>query len=181
MVLNERHIQLLKHVRSYSKIERYHGLLPKRETYLYDQELIAELLEAGLINEGSICASCGNNLEGYSISRKAEKEFDRLHMDIKDHDWEAFCGIDVEINEILDKVHVRALIDIFHLSRISLYRGIAPRSVLQAAFTEDILNVLLDVGYINKISLKGPAILYENGFVLADRASRMLKQAGYVK
>ncbi|WP_419779663.1 hypothetical protein [Maridesulfovibrio sp.] len=181
MVLNERHMQLLKHVRSYSKIERYHGLLPKRETYLYDKGLIDKLLEAGLIDEGSICTACGNNLVGYRISRMAEKEFDRLDMDVKDNDWETFCGIDVEINEILDKVHIKALIDIFHLSRISLFRGIAPRCILQEAFTEDILNVLLDVGYINKISLKGPAILYENGFVLADRASRMLKQAGYVK
>ena len=181
MVLNERHMQLLKHIRSYSKIERYHGLLPKRETNLYEPELINELLESGLIDEGSICTSCGNNLEGYRVSRKAEKEFDRLGEEVKDKDWETFCGIDVEINEILDKVHIRALIDIFHLSRISLFRGIAPKCIMQEAFTDDILNVLLDVGYINKISLKGPAILYESGFVLADRASRMLKQAGYVK
>ncbi len=181
MILNERHIQLLKHVKSYSKIQRYHGLLPKRETFLYDPELIGELLDAGLIDEGCICVACGNNLEGYRISRKAEKEFDRLGMAVRDQDWETFCGINVEVNEILDKVHIRALIDIFHFSRISLFRGIAPKRLLQEAFTEDILNVLLDVGYINKISLKGPTISYESGFVLADRASRMLKQAGYVK
>ncbi len=181
MVLTERHMLLLKHIRSYSKIDRYHGLLPKRETYLYDPELISELLKSGLIDEGSICTSCGNNLEGYRVSRKVEKEFDRFGEEIKDKDWETFCGIDIEINEILDKVHVRALIDVFHLSRISLFRGIAPKSIMQESFTADILNVLLDVGYINKISLKGPAILYESGFVLTDRASRMLKQAGYVK
>ncbi|WP_319759938.1 hypothetical protein [Maridesulfovibrio sp.] len=181
MFLSERHLQFLKHVRSYSKIERYHGLLPKRETHLYENELVDELLDAGLVDEGSICTSCGNNLNGYRLSGKAEKELDNLGEEVKDQNWETLCHIDVELDKILDKVHIRALIDIYYLSKISIFRGIAPKSVLLESFSENILNVLLDVGYINKISIKGPAILYENGFVMADRASRMLKQAGYVK
>ncbi|CCO24522.1 hypothetical protein [Maridesulfovibrio hydrothermalis] len=181
MVLNERHMQLLKHIKSYSGIKRYHGLLPKLEAALYEFELIDELLEYGLIEEGSICTSCGNNLEGYRISRKAEKEFEKKGIDIKDSDWESFCCIDVEIDEYLDKEHIRALMDIFYLSRVAAFRGIAPKRILHESYTDDILSVLLDVGFIYKISLKGPTIHYRHGFVLSDKASRMLQQVGYVK
>lgn len=181
MVLNERHMQLLKHIKSYAAIKRYHGLLPKREAAFYDIELLEGLLDAGLIEEGSICTSCGNNLEGYRLSREAEREFENKGIDIKDSDWERICCVDMEIDQYLDKVHVKALMDIYYLTRVSMFGGIAPIDVLAGSYTEDVFNVLLDVGFVYRISLKGPTIRYENGFVLSDKASRMLQQAGHVK
>lgn len=181
MILLEKHMQLLQHVKSYAGIERYHGLLPKREAVLYSPELINELISAGLIEEGSICTSCGNNLVGYRLSKKAEIEFEKKGIDVKDAAWELICGVDVEIDQYLDKVHVRALMDIYYLSRVSIFGGIAPRLVLAGSYSADILSILLDVGFVYRISLKGPTIRYENGFVLSDKASRMLQQAGYVK
>jgi len=181
MVLKERHIQLLKHVKSYAGIKRFHGLLPKREAVLYEPELINELVEFGLIEEGSICTSCGNNLVGYRISRKADREFENNGIDFRDSDWDNLRDIDMEIDECLDKVHIRALIDIYYLSRVSLFGGIAPRQLLCENYAQDVLSVLMDIGFVYKISLKGPTIAYQNGFVLSDKASRMLYQVGYVK
>ncbi|WP_027722650.1 hypothetical protein [Maridesulfovibrio zosterae] len=181
MLLNERHMQFLKHVKSYGGIKRFHGLLPKREAIFYETELVNELIDMGLVEEGSICTSCGNNMEGYRISRRAEKEFERKGIDIKDNDWDKFCCVDVEMNEYLDKEHIRALMDIYYLSRVSVFGGIAPKNILYDCYTVDVLGVLLDVGFIYKISLKGPTIRYESGFVLSDKASLMLQQVGYVK
>ncbi len=181
MVLNERHMQLLKHVKSYAAIKRYHGLLPKREAVFYETELVDELLEAGLIEVGSVCTSCGNHMEGYRLSRKAEAEFEKKGIDIRDSDWERIICVDIDIDKYLDRVHVKALMDIYYLTRVSMFGGIAPTDVLAGSYTEDVFSVLLDVGFIYRISLKGPTIRYENGFVLSDKASRMLQQAGHVK
>ncbi|WP_432736222.1 hypothetical protein [Maridesulfovibrio sp. FT414] len=174
-------MQLLKHIKSYSRIQRYHGMLPGREAVFYDQFLLDELLAAGLIEKGSVCTSCGNTLVGYRLSKKAESEFEKKGIGANDSDWENICCVDMEIDQYLDRVHVKALIDIYHLTRVSFFGGLAPKGMLASGYAETVLNVLLDVGFIYKISLKGPTIKYENGFVLSDKASRMLQQAGYVK
>ncbi|WP_320169680.1 hypothetical protein [Maridesulfovibrio sp.] len=174
-------MQLLKHVKSYSGIKRYHGLMPKREAFLYEQGLLDEMLASGLIEEGSICTSCGNNLEGYRLSKNAELEFEKKGIHVADNYWEDICCVDMEIGQYLDKEHVRALMDIYYMTRVSLFGGIAPKEVLNGSYPSDVLSVLIDVGFIYRISLKGPTIRYKTGFVLSDRASAMLQQAGYVK
>ncbi len=181
MVLNERHLQLLKHIKSYSCIKRYHGLLPQREAAFYEDTLISELQELGLVEEGRICSSCGNSLVGYKVSKKADEELENVYLDIKDNDWDSFCGLDVDVHDCLDKEHIRALMDIYHLSRVTQFCGIAPKRLLLNSYESDVINVLLDVGFINKISLKGSSVKYRSGFVLSTKASRLLQQLGYMR
>lgn len=181
MILNEKHIQVLKHINSYSNIKRYHGLLPKREAATHDSVIIDYLCDIGLIEVGEICTSCGNNLSGYRISGKAAAEFEKYGIDIKNSDWEKLCEVDFEIDTCLDKEHIRALMDIYHFSRINQFCGIAPRRMMEQHYKSDVFCVLQDIGFVNRISLKGPSVSYRNGYVLSTKASRMLQQIGYVR
>lgn len=179
--LNERHLQLLRHIKSYSCIKRYHGLLPQREAAFYEESLINELQELGLVEEGRICSSCGSNLVGYKVSKKANEELENVYLDIKDNEWDSFCVLDVDVHDCLDKEHIRALMDIYHLSRVTQFCGIAPKRILLNNYKDDVLNVLLDVGFINKISLKGNSVKYKSGLVLSTKASRLLQKLGYMR
>jgi hypothetical protein len=181
MVLTDSHLQVLKHINGYSNIKRYHGLLPKKEAAIYDDDLIKYLIDLGLIEEGVIFTSCGNSRVGYKISSKAASEFNKYGIDIKNSDWDKLCEVDFEIDDCLDKEHIKALMDIYHFSRINLYCGIAPRRMMEQSYNHEVFCVLEDIGFVNRISLKGPSVSYRNGYVLSSKASRMLQQIGYVR
>ncbi|MBU1248096.1 MAG: hypothetical protein KKB70_05320 [Proteobacteria bacterium] len=175
MVLTERHIQILKHVHAYVGIKRYHGLLPMKDAGIYEAEALEYLHEEGLIEEGVILTTCGSNPKGYRLSKHALEELEKLGIDFRNEDWEALRGHNWVAADELDADHIDALLDIYHFSKIKKFNGIAPKEVL-SDYDKITFNILYDMGYIFHIKLKGANVKYEKGYVLSDKARRMLKQ-----
>lgn len=175
MLLTEKHVQILKHVHAYSKIKRYHGMLPQRDSSIYEEEILDYLLDAGLIDEGVILTTCGSNPKGYRLSKSAIKELEDLGIDIRNEDWEALRGHNWVADDLLDEEHIDALVDIYHFSKVKKYNGIAPREAL-ADYDKTIFKILYDMGYVFHIKLKGSNVKYQKGYVLSDKARKVLKQ-----
>lgn len=179
MILTEHHVELLKHIHTYSKIKQYHGMLPRKEAAVYDDRLIDYLLEQGLVEEGVIITTCGSNPKGYRLAEGAKDELDALGIDIGGEEWRQLKETRSVTADGLEREHIDLLMDIYHFSKIKKFHGIAPRFVLDS-YDTDVIKFLYDTGYIFYIKLKGSKVDHEKGYVLSDKAYRLLEQAGYV-
>lgn len=175
MLLTELHIQILKHVHAYATIKRYHGMLPQRDSSIYANEALDYLIAEGLVEEGVILTSCGSNPKGYRLSKSAINELEELGIDFKNEDWEALRENDWVADDLLDEEHIDALVDIYHFSKIKKFNGMAPKKLL-IDYDENLFKVLYDMGYVFHIKLKGSNVKYQKGYVLSDKARRVLRQ-----
>jgi hypothetical protein len=173
--LTENHIQIIKHVHAYAKIKRYHGMLPKRDADIYDQDALDYLIDAGFVEEGVFLTTCGANPKGYRLAPDAISELESLGIDVRNEDWEALREHDWVAVDKLDERHIDALVDVYHFSKIKKFNGFAPKEVLED-YDKEIFKFLYDMGYVFHIKLKGAKVKYEKGYVLSDKARRVLKQ-----
>lgn len=177
MILTREHIQLLKHVQAYSNVKRYHGMLPEREALAYDSKMLDHLKECGLLEEGTILTSCGSNPRGYRLAKNARKELNSLGIDFADRAWEKVRNDDEVTLDQLDKEHIDLLRDIYHLSKVTRFCGVAPKDMLRD-YDNTVLYMLYDMGYVYHIKLKGKNVRHGDGYVLSDKAQRLLLQYG---
>lgn len=177
MILTERHLQILKHIQAYANIKRYHGMLPERETVAYDDKVLDYLKECGLVEEGTIITSCGSNPKGYRLAEGARGELEALGIDFTDKGWEKVRNDDNVALDQLDKEHIELLRDVYHLCKVSRFCGVAPCGLLEE-YDRTVLRMLYDMGYIFHIKLKGKNVRHGNGYVLSDKAMRLLCQGG---
>jgi hypothetical protein len=160
VILTEKHIQLLKDINRYSRIKRYHGLLPRKECFMFDDAVLESLQENGIVEEGVIFTRCGSNPTGYRIAEHAKEELKKLGVDFSDHggDWDKVKEEEVVTLDQLEKEHIDALMD---------------------DYDKAVIDYLYDAGYIFQIKVKGKNVKYEKGFVLSDKSVKILKQLGY--
>ncbi|MGE4554333.1 MAG: hypothetical protein AB7D57_14575 [Desulfovibrionaceae bacterium] len=180
MILTERHLQILKHIHAYSKIKQYHGMVPRKEAASYDERLLQSLLDNGLVEEGVIITTCGSNPKGYRLSEEAKHELEGLGLNIQAEEWDRVKESDAVANDRLDKEHIETLVDVYHFSKIKKFNGIAPKFVVDN-YDKDVVKFLYDAGYIFYIKLKGARVENEKGYVLSERATRLLEQAGLAR
>ncbi len=175
MILTEHHLQILKHVHAYSSIKRFHGMLPRRDANMYEDVALSYLLEAGLIEESVIITACGSNPKGYRLAKGAIKDLGKLGIDFKNHDWEVLREHNWVALDELEEVHIDALLDIYHFSKIKKFNGIAPKDALDD-YERRIFSFLYDMGYLFHIKLKSSKGDDKKGYVLSGKARRVLKQ-----
>lgn len=178
MQISDRHLQILKHIHAFANIKSYHGLLPKKDALIYADEDIDFLKDGGFVEEGVIITTCGSNPKGYRLAEGARTELKKHGVDIKNNHWELIKDERNVARDLLDKEHVDALLDVYHFSKVKKYYGIAPKRVLED-YDKELLNYLYDSGYVFHIKLKGANVKYQSGYVLSDKARRVLKQLGY--
>lgn len=178
MILTEKHIQVLKDINRYARIKRYHGLLPKRECFVYEDAILESLQENGIVEEGVIFTSCGSNPTGYRIAEQAREDLRRLGVDLNSEDWDRAKDEESVTLDQLEQDHVDTLVDIYHFSRINKFGGMAPKAVLED-YDRGVVEYLYDAGYIYQIKVKGKNVRYEKGYVLSDKAFKILKHLGY--
>jgi hypothetical protein len=177
MILTEQHIQILKHIHAYTNVKRYHGMLPEREALAYDDNVLEYLKECGVVEEGIIITSCGSNPKGFRLAEGARHELESLGIDFTDKGWEKVRNDDYVALDQLDKEHIELLRDIYHLSKVSRFCGVAPCEMLED-YERTLLRMLYDMGYVFHIKLKGKNVRHGDGYVLSDKAMRLLRQSG---
>jgi hypothetical protein len=100
-----------------------------------------------------------------------------LGIDFTDKGWEKVRNDDDVALDQLDREHLDILRDIFHLSRVTRFCGVAPLEMLQD-YDPMLLRMLYDMGYVYHIKLKGKNVRHGNGYVLSDKARRLLREYG---
>ncbi len=178
MILTEKHIQILKDINRFAGIKRYHGLLPRKECFLYDDAHLEYLLEHGIVEEGAIYTRCGSNPTGYRIAENAKDELKKLGVDFSDDDWDRVKEEEDITQDQLEKEHIDALVDVYHFAKISRFGGMAPKEIMDD-YDKTVIEYLYDAGYVFQIKVKGKSVKYEKGYVLSDKSMRILKQLGY--
>lgn len=177
MLLTDRHVQILKDIHHYAKIKRYHGLMPRKLTMVYDEGIMESLLESGLVEEGIILTTCGSNPVGYRLSDKGKADLKNLGIDFTTDAWKVLQDDSYVSLDDLEESDIDLLMDIYHLMQLKRYDGIAPKFILEN-YSRSQLKALYDLGYILYIKLKGAEIDYEKGYVLSEKAYKLLRQVG---
>lgn len=177
MILSQQHIKLLQDVSSFSGMERYHGLMPERHALLYDDEVVQDLLENNLVDEGHITTSCGLETKGYRLSDTARDDLARLGVDLRDHDWDQIKDSKLIIEDELTREDIELLTEVYHYSKIKRHHGIAPKELMEDCDKKR-LKDLYKSGYLFNIRLKGQTVKHEKGYVLTEKAHSLLKHVG---
>lgn len=177
MKFAERHLQVLQDIYRYSRIERYHGMLPQRLTYAYDDGVLPELMEMGLVEEGVILTRCGSNPIGFRLSEKGKQDLKDNGIDLLNVEWERFRQDESVDLDGLSEEDLDVLMDIYYLTKTKKYNGIAPRHLLED-YGRPRLEFLYDAGLILYIKLKGKNVQREKGYVLSERATTLLRRSG---
>ncbi len=175
MLLTTRHVQILKDIDRFSGIQRYHGLLPEKHAMLYDDEVLSDLLEQNLVEERTVIARCGRMMKGYRLTENAREDLGgmgvelRLEKDIEPSDLPEF------FDDELGAEHIRALRDLYHMTQIRKFNGIAPKHEVED-YDKRVVKLLYDLGYIIYIKVKGKSVKYTKGYILTDEGSKLLKR-----
>lgn len=175
IILTPRHIQIVKDVDRFSRIKRYHGMLPKKDAGLYDEKVFETLLENRIIEEGTVFATCGSFFKGYRLAPTAKKDLKKLGYDVEQSRDKILPELDEE--EVLDEEMLEVLQDVGNFCRIKKYCGIAPKHALED-YDKELLKELYGQGYIFQIKIKGPDVKYEKGYILSERGQNLLTRLG---
>lgn len=175
MILTQEHIQILREIGGFATVKRYHGMLPEKHAILYDEEILASLLEQELVEEGAIFSQCGASSKGYRLSAKAREQLKDLGLEFDHEDWEKISTIDFVSQDGLGQEHIDLLTDMQHFSRISLYGGIVPKEIMEE-YDKKVVGLLYDGGYIFYIKLKGAGVRHKKGYVLSEKGAYVLRQ-----
>ena len=175
MHLTQEDVQVLREIAGFATIKRYHGMLPGKHAVLYDDEVLASLLDRGLVEEGVIFSQCGASSKGYRLSAVAREHLEGLGLEFDHGDWEKIGTLDYVSQDGLGREHLDLLADMQHFSRITLYDGITPKEVM-AEYDKGVVSLLYDGGYIFYIKLKGAGVRHKKGYVLSEKGSYVLRQ-----
>jgi predicted transcriptional regulator len=180
MALTPKHLQILKDVDRFSRIQRYHGLLPEKHALFYDRDLLAELIAQCLVEEGTIIAKCGNRLKGYRLTDSARKTLAEMGVNLDDSGLlqkvELALGVD---QDELAEADLRILRDIWYGSKISKNNGLMPKEELTATDKER-LKTLYEHGYVLYLKVKGLSVKHKKGYILSELGKRLLRELGAI-
>lgn len=178
-VVTPKALEVLRDVYSFSKIKRYHGLLPETESAVYDEGTIQNLVLAGLLEEGIIFTTCGSKLRGWRLTGQSQKLLEETGVDFNRINWENIRQTPSIDEDGLEKEHFDVLLDIYHMTKVKVFSYVAPKDLLEP-FGRNMLKFLYDAGYLLYIKIKGSDVKRQKGYILTDRATGILKKAGLI-
>lgn len=172
IAFSDKHLQILKDLHNFSRLKRYHGLLPHKETLFYDQDVFQELRDRALVEKGIIFTSCGSTLKGYRLAEGVRERLRESGLDLSKPPKSSDALEEVE--DLLEPEHIDILVDVYHLSQTHKYGGIAPKEML-SEYEKKMVKMLYDSGYIFYIKLKGADVKHRKGYILSRRGARLLR------
>jgi DNA-binding NarL/FixJ family response regulator len=180
LILSQQHIKLMQDISAFAGMERYHGLMPERHAVIYDDEVIRDLVDNNLVDEGVLTTTCGMETKGFKLTDTAKDELERLGLDLDDEGWDDIKDLVYVTDDDLTKEDIELLTEVYHFTKIKRYHGIAPRDMLEECDKKRVKD-LYKSGYLFNIRLKGPSVKHEKGYVLTDRGHSLLKHIGVIK
>ncbi|GAB7023052.1 hypothetical protein [Salidesulfovibrio brasiliensis] len=179
MKLSSRDLGVLKDIQNYSRIERYHGMLPAKLADVYDEGVIARLVDLELIEEGAILTKCGSNPSGYRLTDDGKAALSDSGFCARDSRWAKLTASEHPDVDSLDEGTLDVLADLYHLSRLRRSGGLVRKEFLED-YDNSSLSALYDLGLVYWVKLKGKKVESGKGYMISDKAIRMLKLVGEI-
>ena len=176
--LAPKHIQVLKDIRRFAQIGRYHGMLPEKHALMYEQGVLDFLEELNLIEIGTVIAQCGAHMTGYRLTEGSRRDLKAMGVELDAETAPRERSTEDE-DGCLTSDQIEILADLFHISRVKKFGGITPKEMLDEYDKKDV-KVLYELGYILYIKLKGKAVKHGKGYILTDQSLRLLRRLGKV-
>lgn len=180
MLLNTKHMQVLKDIHQFSRLSRYHGMLPQKHAYLYDDDVLTHLKHENLVERGTVIAPCGNHFKGFKLTENAKRDLKANGLDLDSEVQQKIDAMPEPSEHGLTAELLEILTDVYHLSKVKRFCSIAPKHELVEYDKKD-LKFLYEAGYLFYIKLKGSSVKYRKGYVLSEQGRRVLKTLGIVK
>ncbi|WP_018123453.1 hypothetical protein [Desulfovibrio oxyclinae] len=179
MALTDTDIGILRDIQNYARIERYLGMLPAKLASVYSEGALEGLMEAGLVDEGTIFTNCGSNPSGYRLTDEGRAALFNEGGQDAGKRWRKLTEAKHPDAEMLDAETLDVLVDIYHLSKLRRSGGLVRKELLED-YERASLSALYDLGLIFWVKLKGRGVESGKGYIISDRAVRLLKLVGEI-
>lgn len=169
MPLTREQLGILKAVAQFQGIDKYHGVLPRKQTFVYSDRDINELVGQGLLEWAAFSYVCGRDLTG-------------LRLTDKGNGITELTGVQpVAGQEASDLAYEHLLIlkDIYHFSQMPRYHHIMPSKMADIYHPEDI-DDLLTRGYILSARVQVSGEKKVKGYIISPKGKRSLKKTGLI-
>ena len=171
MTPDQGHIQIMRDIASFTKIERYRGMMPDKLALYYDPGRISELLDQGYVERISVSFSCGSEQDLFKLTKEGKDFLDSLSQappPAQDTPEEPEITV-----EDMDEEEITLLNDMYHFSKIRKYNGIMPTSEMDS-YDKTRINRLFARGYIMRVKAVSGSE-QRQGYILSDRGLRILQ------
>jgi hypothetical protein len=166
MALTDQQMTILKAVREFSGVAKYHGTMPRKLALAYSEDDISHLVSEGLVEWAKFTYGCGKEVKGLRLTPDGQRQLEKASRD------EASRSVCSE----LAYEHLLILQDIFHFSRMPRYRRMMPAKKAGQYVSSD-LEDLLNRGYVLKMKLKIQGERTLKGYVISGKGEQALKKA----
>ncbi|WP_027185136.1 hypothetical protein [Desulfovibrio inopinatus] len=167
MTLTERQMNIVQTVADFDSIDRYQGTLPRKHAFMYDEKDINELVHSDILQWVKLTFPCGKGVKGLRLTSTGRKFLEGPKR---------ACTS----NETLPTPsQLDLLCDIVYTCRISLFRGIMPKSMIRQYAENDVEELYLG-GFILRIKIRLEDGEKLKGFILTAKANRLLKELALI-
>lgn len=165
---NQEHLKILKDIFLFSKVHRYHGMLPRKLALFYDEAAIDELLLAEFIERVHFKYPCGSNT---MLLRLTPAGLAALHASQEPTET---LPDDIALDE-LTPAQWDLLSDVYHLSQLRRHGGIMPlEKVEDDKMDPKIINELYARGFLIRVKAEMGSGKKRKGFILSNKGLRHL-------
>lgn len=167
MQLNQEHLKILKDVSVFSKVHRYHGMLPRKLTLFYDEEIIDDLLHAEYIERVHFNYPCGSNTMLLRLTSAGQQAL-KLNEDVIE-------SMPPEQVEELTQEQWDVLSDVYHISQLREHAGILPLEKVDAMKVDPkIVNHLYARGFLIRVKAEMGTGKKRKGYIISNKGLRYL-------
>lgn len=165
MLLTQQHRNILNAVAQFHHIEKYHGVMPRKHAFLYNDADVAALVGEGLLEWASFTYGCGKELKGLRLTVRGQRAQQGASLPVK--------AVAPDSGEELAYEHLLILQDLYHFCRMPRYRRMMPEKKARHYAATDFED-LVNRGYILKVRLKAEGEHTFKGFVISSKGERAL-------
>lgn len=167
MQLNQEHLKILKDVSVFSRVHRYHGMLPRKLTLFYDEDSIDDLLHAEFIERVHFNYPCGSNTILLRLTPSGQKALQENEDALEPLPGETLNELTQEQWDVLS--------DVYHISQLRRYAGIMPlQAVEEEKLDPKIVNHLYARGFLIRVKAEMGSGKKRKGFLLTNKGLRYL-------
>lgn len=165
------HLKILKDIAVFSRVHRYHGMLPRKLAMFYDDAAIEDLLREEHIERVHFNYPCGSE----SVLLRLTESGQRLLAESRD----ALDAMGESPMEELTPQQWNLLSDIYHTSQLRKYGGIMPLGKIEdEKLSPKEVNQLYARGYLIRVKAEMGSGKKRKGFLISNKGLRTLNLGG---
>ncbi len=187
MRLDKRHIDILKDIAGFARVERYRGMMPSKLALCYDGSDVDALVDADLVERMRMTYACGLENTFFKLTdagMQLLEELARQEQELTQQEKDAgVVRLPQTNNEVvffdecleLNEEQRQILADIWHFSNIRRFCGMMPASELEEYPPREV-NTLFARGFIVQVKAELGSSGKHKGLILSSKGLRCVRQ-----